>query len=218
VALPLGSKNGMAVLLLAVLVTMAACGGSDASNGAAPSSRAPGPRPEWPAPEDAVERTRAAGLEPERREQLQTHRHTHLDVFFNGAAVTVPAAIGIDATDPGVRRFDEPDGPAYGGIEECVNPCISPIHTHDETGIVHTESTSDEIRELGQFFLEWGVRLDDDCVGDYCTPATDLAVYVDGDRFRGNPADIRLTDRTEVAIVIGSPPQRIPNDADFSRA
>jgi hypothetical protein len=97
------------------------------------------------------------------------------------------------------------------------NPA-SPLHTHDETGMLHTEVATHEILTLGQYFLEWGVRLDGDCVGDYCTPATDIAVYVDGDRFRGNPADIPLTDRTEIAIVIGSPPERIPDDADFSRA
>ncbi len=151
------------------------------------------------------------------REQLQIHRHSHLDVFFNGDSVTVPAGVGIDISDPGVQSFDDPSGPAYGGIEECENPCISPLHTHDETGIVHTESASDELHTLGQFFVEWGVRLDDDCVDDYCTPETDVAVYVNGDRVPDNPADIELTDQTEIAIVIGSPPEDIPDTADFSQ-
>src|SRR5688572_13985580 len=120
----------MAILLLLLLLAAAACGASDATNGtpARQPRVAAGPLPEWPAPQDPMERTRAAGLEPERREQLQTHRHTHLDVFFNGDPVTVPAGIGIDITDPGVHLFDEPDGPVYGEIEECVNPCISPVH------------------------------------------------------------------------------------------
>jgi hypothetical protein len=201
----------MVALLLAVALAVAACGDSDSATSA-------GSSPEWRAPPDPMERTRAAGLEPERREMLQVHRHSHLDVFFNGNSVTVPAGVGIDISDPGVRFFDEPSGPAYGGIEECVNPCISPLHTHDETGILHTESASDDLSTLGQFFVEWGVRLDDDCVGDYCSPATDIAVYVDGDRFPGNPADIQLTDQTEIAIVIGSPPEHIPDDADFSQA
>ena len=165
-----------------------------------------------------MERTRAAGLEPERREQLQTHRHTHLDVFFNGDPITVPAGVGIDISDPDVQHFDDPGGPSYGGIEECEDPCISPVHTHDETGIVHTEAASDDLSTLGQFFLEWDVRLDASCVGDHCTTDTDIAVHVDGDRFHGNPADIPLTDLTEIAIVIGSPPERIPDDADFSQA
>ena len=186
----------MAILLLVLLLAAAACGASDATNGATESQPRPaaGTRPEWPAPQDPMERTRAAGLEPERREQLQTHRHTHLDVFFNGDPVTVPAGIGIDISDPDVQHFDDPDGrPSYGGIEECENPCISPVHTHDETGIVHTEAASDDLSTLGQFFIEWDVRLDASCVDDYCTTDTDIAVYVDGDRFDGNsgrhPAD-----------------------------
>jgi hypothetical protein len=166
-----------------------------------------------------MERTRAAGLEPEWREQLQTHRHTHLDVFFNGDPVTVPAGIGIDISDPGVQHFEDPNGrPVHGGIEECVNPCISPVHTHDETGIVHTEAASDDLSTLGQFFLEWHVRLDASSSATTAPRTPDIAVYVDGDRFHGKPADIPLTDLTEIAIVIGSPPERIPDDADFSQA
>ena len=57
--------------------------------------------------------------------------------------------------------------------------------------------------------------IDASCIGDYCTPDTDVAVYVDGDRFDGNPADIPLTDQTEIAIVIGSPPDSIPADPGF---
>jgi len=210
----------LVALLLAVVVAAAACGGDDATDEATAdeASSASGPPPEWPAPPDPLERTRAAGLEPELREQLQVHRHSHLDVFFNGDRVTVPAGVGIDISDPGVQTFDDPGGPAYGGIEECENPCISPLHTHDVTGILHTESTSDEFRTLGQFFVEWGVRLDDNCVGDYCAPETDIAVYVNGDRDSGNPADIELADQTEIAIVIGSPPEDIPDTADFSQA
>jgi hypothetical protein len=210
----------LVALLLAVFVAAAACGGSDATEQttADEASPASGPPPEWPAPPDPLERTRAAGLEPTLHEQLQVHRHSHLDVFFNGDSVTVPAGVGIDITDPGVQTFDDPGGPAYGGIEQCENPCISPLHTHDVTGILHTEAASDEFRTLGQFFVEWGVRLDDSCVGDYCTPETDIAVYVNGDRQSGNPADIELEDQTEIAVVIGSPPEDIPDTADFSQA
>jgi hypothetical protein len=36
-------------------------------------------------------------------------------------------------------------------------------------------------------------------------------VYVDGDRYSGNPADIFLRDRKEIAVVIGSAPKQIPS-------
>jgi hypothetical protein len=172
----------------------------------------------WPAPPDALAATRAAGLEPERREQLATHRHTHLDILLDGTPVEVPAGIGINIADPGVTRFDDPAGVSFGGIEECDEPCISPLHTHDTTGMIHTESDDDRLLTLGQLFTEWGVKLDESCVGDYCRSDIDIAVYLDGVPHRGNPSDIELADGLEIAVVIGSPPEEIPDDADFSDA
>ena len=172
----------------------------------------------WPAPPDPLERTVAAGLEPEPKEFLINHVHAHLDVFVDGQPIVVPAGIGINIDDPDVRRFDEPDGSvAYGGIELCSTPCISPLHTHDGTGIIHTESASPEPNTLGQFFTEWGVALSDSCVGEYCSPES-IAIYVDGEPYTGDPRAIELTDRREIAIVIGTPPPQIPKTADFSRA
>jgi hypothetical protein len=190
-------------------MVVAACGGDDAGNGSVDTARPADEIPEWPAPDDPID------LTPEVKEHLQTHRHAHLDVFVDGAAVTIPAGIGIDTTDPGVKHF--PDG-GYGGIEECTNPCISPLHTHDETGMIHTEAAADTLLTLGQLFIEWGVKLDAACVGELCEPDTDIAVYVGGDEYEGDPADIELDDQLVIAIVIGTPPERIPTRADFSRA
>jgi hypothetical protein len=172
----------------------------------------------WPAPPDPLERTVAAGLEPERKEFLIHHVHAHLDVFVDGEPIAVPAGIGINIDDPDVHRFKEPDGSvSYGGITLCRKPCISPLHTHDGTGIIHTESASPEPNTLGQFFTEWGVRLSDSCVGEYCSPQP-IAFYVDGKPYTQDPRAIELTDRKEIAIVIGTPPPEIPKTADFSKA
>src|SRR5688572_4481152 len=119
----------------------------------------------WPAPPDPLERTVAAGLRPERKEFVSNHAHAHLDVFVDGKPVVVPAGIGINVDDPEVQRFEAPDGAAYGGIERCREPCISPLHTHDASGIIHTESKSPEPNTLGQFFTQWGVRLGESCLG-----------------------------------------------------
>ena len=200
------------VLTLVVSCSLVACGDDDAGSR---STSAALDLPSWPAPEDPVDRTVAAGLEPLVRESLENHRHSHLDVFVDGEPVTVPAGVGIDITDPGVKHFPDP---AYGGIEECAEPCISPLHTHDETGILHTESPAEDLLTLGQFFVEWDVRLDDRCVGEFCEPATDIAFYLDGEETDGDPAEITLDDRLEIAIVIGTPPATIPETADFSRA
>jgi hypothetical protein len=41
-------------------------------------------------------------------------------------------------------------------------------------------------------------------------------VFVDGETFSGDPADIALADQLEIAIVIGSPPEEVPSE--FSHA
>jgi hypothetical protein len=166
-----------------------------------------------------MERTVQAGLKPGPKEYLVNHVHAHLDVFVDGKAITVPAGIGIKIDDPAVRRFDEPDGSvAYGGISLCNEPCISPLHTHDATGIIHTESSSPEPNTLGELFTEWGVALDASCVGSFCGPTTKIGIYVDGQLTTGDPRAIELTNQREIAIVIGTPPPQIPKTADFSRA
>ncbi len=214
VTLPLAI--GLAFLVLAV----AGCGDDDDQT-TAPTPQAPSDAEAavlWPAPSDPLERTVAAGLEPEKREFLIHHVHAHLDVFVDGEPIEVPAGIGINIDDPDVTRFDEPDGSvAYGGITGCAKPCISPLHTHDVTGILHTESKTPEPNTLGEFFTEWGVRLSDSCVGEHCDPEP-IAFYVNGKRYEEDPRAIELTDLKEIAIVIGTPPDEVPKTADFSNA
>jgi hypothetical protein len=38
-----------------------------------------------------------------------------------------------------------------------------------------------------------------------------IQVFLDGEPFDGDPADIQLTDLLEIAIVIGTPPAEIPS-------
>ncbi len=90
------------------------------------------------------------------------------------------------------------------------------LHTHHQTGIIHTESSSPEPNTLGQFFVEWGVLLSDSCVGEKCSP-TPIAIYVNGELHAGDPGAIELTDHKEIAIVIGTPPAQIPSTVDFSK-
>jgi hypothetical protein len=193
-------------LLLAALT--AAVGAGCGSTPEAPP--APGERI-WPAPPDALEVTVRAGLQPETKETLTFHVHAHLDVLINGHQVLVPAGIGINVADPAVKHAQWNGGPAHGGISQCAQPCISPLHTHDQSGVIHTESATNTPNRLGQFFTEWGVALSDSCVGQYCKPATAIAVYVDGKSLTTSVADIPLTDRKEIAVVIGPAPKQIPS-------
>lgn len=176
----------------------------------------------FPAPtaDRVAQLTTAAGLQMETHETLTFHVHAHLDVFIDGEHRTVPGGIGIVITDPRVHSATVDGAPAYGGIAAaCLQPCISPLHTHDISGVLHTESASTVPNTLGQFFKEWDVRFDDQCVGQYCTSATDIEVFVNGTQKPFNAAaGLPLTDHEEIAIVIGARPARIPSEGDFSAA
>src|SRR5262249_26867944 len=82
------------------------------------------------------------------QEELAVHYHAHLDVLVNGQPVPVPADLGIDEA----RRL------------------ISPLHTHDDTGVIHIESATNAPFTLGQFFAEWGQPLRATQVGPVAPP------------------------------------------------
>ena len=200
------------VFISLCLVFLIACGQSEGVEQTPSSPAPPVGTTLWPAPSDPMTLAVEAGLEPATQEFLDYHVHAHLDVFVDGEGVEVPAAIGIDIDDPAVRVFEEPNGTAYGGIDPpCEDPCISPLHTHSPDGVLHTESVEAQPNTLGQFFIEWDVALDGGCVSEYCAPDTSIQIFLDGDPFEGDPADIELTDGLEIAIVIGSPPADIPS-------
>jgi hypothetical protein len=198
-----------------LVLALAGCGGGQTTI-AVTTATAPTPSVgavQWPAPPNPMQLTRKAGLVPETHEFLKYHVHSHLDIFVNGTPVVVPAGIGIDIANPAVHSGTATDGsPAYGGIDPpCAEPCISPLHTHYEDGILHTESKTAKPNTLGQFFVEWDVRLTPSCVGSFCKPKTPIAIYVDGDRYTGDPRAIGLENLREIAVVIGSPPASIPS-------
>jgi hypothetical protein len=182
--------------VLVVAFSATACGGSSGSGaggatkgtGAGPLPVNTGPAP-WPAPSDARARILAAGLPALGREVLNYHVHAHLDVFVDGKPEAVPALLGID-------------------VQAAV---ISPLHTHDASGIIHIEAAAPATFTLGQLFMEWGVRLDDRCTGGYCAPGEPTKVYVDGAPHQGAAGSVALKDAQEVAMVIGTPPAQIPS-------
>jgi hypothetical protein len=200
--------------LCLLVLALAGCGGSGKKTTAAVPA-APTPAKDaapWPAPADPMKLAEQAGLTPETHEFLLFHVHAHLDVFVNGMPVTVPAGIGIDIHNPGVHSAQQEGSTVYGFIDPpCAQPCISPLHTHDVSGVLHTEAKKNQFNNLGEFFTEWNVRLDDKCVGGYCKPAAPISIYVDGDAYTGNPRQIELENLREIAIVIGTPPTEIPS-------
>ncbi|MEU4678957.1 hypothetical protein [Micromonospora sp. NPDC023737] len=184
----------VAVLLVAVGLAVAlnqpAHGYSGAANiPATPAATAEGrtDQPPWPTPDDATNRVEAAGLPMLGTEGTIEHIHAHLDVIVDGKPVTVPAQIGID----------EASGQ------------ISPLHTHDTTGVLHVESPVKADFSLGQFFTEWQVALSENQVGGLTAgDGKVLRAYVNGKAYSGNPAGIVLHAHDEIALVYGTPAQQ----------
>jgi hypothetical protein len=133
------------------------------------------------------------GLSQLEVEQLAFHIHQHLDIFVNGKRVAVPASIGIN------------QGAGW----------LTEQHTHDGSGILHVESAEKRDYVLGGIFGEWGVWLDSKCIGAYCNG---LKWYVNGKQQTGDPWGLVLKDHQEIAIVVGSPPEKIPSTYPWAKA
>jgi hypothetical protein len=145
--------------------------------------------PPWPS-ESAylAQRLRPSHLDALSMEGTVLHHHEHLDLFVNGRPVTVPALVGI--------------GTGF----------LTELHTHDPSGIIHVESPVQRSFTLGQFFCEWGVKLNANCLGRY---RGELAWWVNGRRMHGNPALMPLRQHQEIVIAAGRPPTTVPTSYDF---
>ncbi|MFF1635135.1 hypothetical protein [Leifsonia sp. NPDC058248] len=137
--------------------------------------------PPWKAPTDPSARAKAAGLQMLSSEGTVEHIHSHLTVTVDGKKVAVPALLGIDESAGS----------------------ISPLHTHDESGIVHVESPVKASFTLGQVFTEWNVALATGRIGSYSTAdGRAITVFVDGKPYTGDPAAITLADHEDIDIVV----------------
>jgi hypothetical protein len=111
------------------------------------------------------------------------HIHDHLDVFVRGRKVVVPANLGINAAA------------GY----------LSPLHTHDDSGLIHLESPIDRTYTLGQLFDVWGVRFRKSCLGGYCDRGNDrLRVFVGGKLIRTDPRLLELALHQEIVVTYGT--------------
>ena len=140
-------------------------------------------------------RATALGLPPE---GTTMHEHANVQIFVHGTPEPVPKDIGIN--------------PAKGTIQS--------IHTHDDTGTVHLESSESRQFTLGEFFGVWGVRFTPDCLGAYCNDGTNhLQVFLNGDEVTGNLQSVQLDDQSVIVVTYGTAdelPDPIPSTFDFA--
>jgi hypothetical protein len=189
---------GSAAVVVAVIVAVAVLVNRPAgvAGGSLPGTQTGAPP--WP-PEISHLRARvdADSLPALTAEGQAQHTHEHLDLFVDGQPVTVPTDIGIDQ---------------IGGL-------LSPLHTHDATGIIHVESPVVRTFTLGEFFDVWGVRFDGRCVGGTCdTNGRAVSVYLNGQLFTGDPRSLVLDAHEEIVVAIGlaaALPSPIPSSYTF---
>ena len=144
--------------------------------------------PPWPADVEQLRaRLEATGVPA--RAGLTLHVHQHLDVFVNGKRVVVPAGIGIG------------------------NGLLSPLHTHNDSGVIHVESTTVRSYSLAEFFAAWGVRLTKTCLADECGDGK-VHLFVNG-KPTTDPNRIVLSQHLEIAVAFGPPPKPVPSSYRF---
>lgn len=135
-----------------------------------------------------------AGLSCEINMVETYHVHTHLSVFLDGEAISVPGQIGI---------VPQPAG----------GHCFYNLHTHDKSGKLHIEAAAPGTFTLGQIFDIWGQPLQgDNFAGITGKPivvyVTDAGVVTQA---TGEWRDIELTTHREITVQIGTAITEIPN-------
>ena len=186
---------GGVVLLVAVVAVVVVLSTRSGAPPAAAGSSTPiaavgrTTNPPWDAPADPSAAVASAGLTMLGEEGSAQHIHAHLDVIVNGAPVQVPSDIGVDDA----------------------RSAISPLHSHDTSGVIHVESPSKtDTFTLGQFFAEWQVSLAADHIGGLRVDGSDqLKVYVNGHLRAGDPGGIVLGAHDEIAVVYGTDAQQV---------
>ena len=105
------------------------------------------------------------------------HIHPMLTITINGEDIAIPSHIGLE------------------------NGIMRPLHTHDDTGEIHVESSCVRDYTLGDFFDVWGETFTSSCIMDYCTDETHtLTVYVNGVE-SAQYEDLTLKDKDNIQIV-----------------
>lgn len=123
------------------------------------------------------------------------HVHSHLSIFLDDVALSIPEDIGILTLSP-------------------TQKCIYTLHTHDHSGKLHVEAPAPGDFTLGQFFAIWGQPLRPDNVAGltgkpiviYITDHNGVVTEATGDW-----GDIQLLSHREITIQVGAPISEIPN-------
>lgn len=113
----------------------------------------------------------------------------------NGEKITIPEEIGI------------------------TEDCMSSLHTHNETGIIHIESPIQRDFTLGDFFYNWDETLNENQVLDFKTDFNHgLKIFVNG-KESTDFENLVLEDDQEIFInyyLLSKGPDPLPEPYDFA--
>ncbi|HEY4439091.1 MAG TPA: hypothetical protein VGN14_01485 [Candidatus Elarobacter sp.] len=128
------------------------------------------------------------GIRCDQMEGSVLHIHQHLAIHDHGKSIPIPPDLGR---------------PLLGN-------CLYWVHTHTPDGIIHVESPAFKTFTLGDVFDIWGEPLTKtDVAGAKTKKGESVVIWVDGQRYAGNPRKIELTNHLDVTIDVG-PPQKKP--------
>ena len=122
------------------------------------------------------------------------HVHAHLSIIQNNEALAVPTYVG--AAKSGTTH------------------CFYPIHTHDQSGKIHVESTAPGTFTLGNLFQIWKQELSNTNVAGISGLPIEVFVTDGTTVTKVEEADwknIELKDHREITIALGTSLTEIPN-------
>jgi hypothetical protein len=91
------------------------------------------------------------------------HYHLQLNITINGERIEIPANVGFEKDENGETLF------------------LHPIHTYDNSGRVHVETTKNTTAKLGFFFEIWGEEFSNDQIFGYTADGNHIIeMTVDG--------------------------------------
>ena len=120
-------------------------------------------------------------------EVLTRHEHAHLTILIRGQIKTVPAFVGITATQ------------------------ICWLHTHDTSGIIHIEAGDDRTFTLADFFAVWRQALSQTSIdGDRVASGESIQTTVNQQPYAGAPETVVLENHEDIVLQIGPPFLTLP--------
>lgn len=113
--------------------------------------------------------------------KLVMHDHVSLAITVNGEQIVVPEGIGIN---PELWKDHTLD--TYGPRG------LSPMHTHDTSGIIHIESTANREYTFGEFLQIWGI--DTGKITGVTVDGNEVSDYKDHVMKRGEKLQMEMTE------------------------